>query len=190
MRHFELSDIPVRSALLRDGRVLANINDDALNQADDQLAEGQRRTVEEQHHTKLIYTVCMPDGSTIGFCWLTSIDWRSRSCELSFALLPEYRIGLGSALVPEAREFMFRELNMRTMINQVLDHNTMLLSTGDQRELSQVTCDYDSYTVGEFRRARYWSRTVEQCVAEAEEFRRRRAERRERILAAAAGKPS
>src|SRR5438445_216772 len=103
-------------------------NDFAMSAADRELADGMRRTIEEQHHTKRLFTMCGSKGQVVGFSWITSIDWRGQTCELSFAVLPRYRIGFGFKAVEAAHEYLREQLHMVVIINHVLSHATMMLS--------------------------------------------------------------
>jgi hypothetical protein len=181
--HFTEADIPVRTALLRESQFQANLTDFAMVTGDGQLAAGQRRTVAEEQHVKRILTLRGPRGQTLGFAWITSIDWRSQSCELSFAILPRYRGAFGVAAVAAAVNHLRAELNIRVIINQVLEHNTMLLSAESLAAQRQVRCAYDSHTAGEWRTACYWSDTEDDEQSQRTEKADRRRELAERIRA-------
>lgn len=185
LRHFTEDDVPVRTALLRESRFQANLTDFAAVSSDDALVAGQRRTVAEEHGVKRIFTLCGPGGDTVGFAWITSIDWRSQTCELSFGVLPRYRGAFGAAAVGAAHAYVREELNMRVVVNQVLEHNTMLVSAGELTDKRRVRCGYDSYTVGRWRTACYWTETDEDVRRRQEEAARRRREVAERIRAGA-----
>ncbi|WNI18962.1 GNAT family N-acetyltransferase [Actinacidiphila sp. ITFR-21] len=160
IRHFTEQDVPLRTALLHEDSFQANLTDFAVTTGDDELTRGQLRTIAEQQDTKRIYTATRADGQVIGFLWVTDLDWRSQCCELSFALLPRYRGGFGPPTINAARGYLYDELNMQVVIDQVLEHNTMLHSSDEMQELSRVRCAYDSYTVGSWRTARFWTRRV------------------------------
>jgi RimJ/RimL family protein N-acetyltransferase len=180
VRHFTEADIPIRNELQREARFQTNLIDIAVSTDEDGLAATQRRTIHEEHHTKRIFTMCGRKGQVVGFAWITSIDWRSQRCELSFGVLPRYRGGLGALAVQAVQFYLRAELNMRVVVNQVLEHNTMLLSAEKLAARRQVRCDFDSYTVGEWRAACYWSLTdheVQALVNEEETRRRTIAER-------------
>ncbi|HEV3170981.1 MAG TPA: GNAT family N-acetyltransferase [Actinocrinis sp.] len=183
VRHFTEADIPVRTALLRESRFQANLTDFAVVAEDDALAAGQRRTLEQEHAVKRIFTLCGPEDRIVGFAWITSIDWRSQSCELSFGVLPQYRGGFGAIAVAAAHEYLRTELNMRVVINQVLEHNTMLHSAEALAAEQRVRCPYDSYTVGEWRTSYYWSTTEDDIRRYRERTETRRREIAERIRA-------
>ncbi|WP_353942648.1 GNAT family N-acetyltransferase [Streptomyces sp. HUAS MG91] len=175
IRHFTEADIPQRTALLREQRFRANLTDFAVVSSDEALVVNQTRTIEGEHRVKRMYAMCHPDGRTLGFAWITSIDWRSRSCELSFGVLPQYRGGYGAAAVAAMHRYIREELNMLTVINQVLVHNTMLVSAEGLAEQAQVRCSHDSFTAGEWRSSCYWTQDAEdyeRSVAEHEERRR------------------
>jgi RimJ/RimL family protein N-acetyltransferase len=158
IRHFTEADIPVRAELLRDSKFQANLTDFAVSTDDATLTGGQLRTIREEHRTKRIFTICCePSGQVAGFAWITSIDWRAQCCELSFAVLPRYRRGMGALAVSAAHEYLRRELNMRVIINQVLEHNQMMHSARTLAQQRQVRCALDSYTLGEWRTACYWT---------------------------------
>lgn len=166
IRHFTEADIPVRTELLSDSRYLSNLNDRALLTEDEQLAADQRATMETAQATERIFTICGRAGQVIGFVWITTIDWRSRSCELSIAMLPRYRrSSYGLVALRVAYDYLHGELNMRVVVNQVLKHNTMLHSPRALAANHQVVCPFDSYTVGQWRTACYWSQDERQFRA-------------------------
>lgn len=187
IRHFTEDDLPLRTELLRESRFTANLTDFAVLTDTRELVERQRATIAHEHDVKRIFTVCGPRDQPIGFVWITSIDWRSQSCELSIALLPRYRGGYGLPAMATARDYVHHELNMVTIVDQVLAHNTMLQSAELLRRRHSVRCPYDSFTVGEWRTALYWTQTRDQFRADGEDVARRRARRGDRIRAAVAG---
>ncbi|TDV54811.1 GNAT family N-acetyltransferase [Actinophytocola oryzae] len=183
LRHFAEEDLPLRTELLRDDKFQANLTDFATLSDTEALTASQRRTIEEEHDVKRIFSVLGTKGQVVGFVWLTSLDWRSQTCELSIAVLPRYRGAYGLAAIAAALRYIHDELNMETVINQVLAHNTMLQSQALLDSRHTVTCAYDSFTVGEWRTALFWADTREEYHATKIEFEKRRAERRDRIMA-------
>jgi len=184
VRHFTEADIPIRAELLREEHFQANLTDFAVMTGDAALADGQRRTIREEHDTKRIFTICTARGQVAGFAWITSIDWRAQCCELSFAVLPRYRGGMGNIAVGAAHRYVRSELNMRVIINQVLEHNAMLQSAEALARQRQVRCVLDSYTRGEWRTSCYWTFGERDGAAFEADERARRRELARRILAA------
>lgn len=185
VRHFTEADIPIRNELQRDSRFQANLIDVAASTDDRELAGQQRRTINEDQHVKRIFTICGRKDQIVGFAWITSIDWRAQCCELSFGVLPRFRGGLGALAVQAAHDYLRAELNMRVIINQVLEHNTMLQSAEALAAFRQVRCEYDSYTVGEWRASCYWTLTEHDVRATTNDMEDRRRTIAERIRAAA-----
>ncbi|MDT0267361.1 GNAT family N-acetyltransferase [Streptomyces sp. DSM 44915] len=177
VRHFAAEDIPLRLELLREARFQANLSDFAVQAADADLVADVHRTIAERQAERRIFTLCTAGGRVMGFAWITSVDWRHQSCELSFGMLPRYRGGLGALAVEAAHDYVRAELNMRVVVNQVLEHNTMLQSAASLAANRQVRCAYDSYTVGEWRATCYWTLTEEDVAAD----RALRADRRRRV---------
>ncbi|HVK23842.1 MAG TPA: GNAT family N-acetyltransferase [Actinokineospora sp.] len=186
IRHFTEADIPIRSELLRESRFQANLTDFAVSTGDDALTANQRKTIHSEHAVKRMFTMCGAKGAVIGFSWITSIDWRAQVCELSFGVLPHYRGGLGVVAVGAAHAYIRSELNMRVVINQVLDHNTMLASAEHLATNQRVSCAFDSYTVGEWRKALYWTTTEDDEREQRTQAADRRAAIADRIRAKAA----
>lgn len=185
VRHFTEDDVPLRVALLRDGRFQANLNDRAVVTGDDELTAAQLATLRDGQDDERVYTACGRDGQPIGFLWITTIDWRSRTCELSIAMLPRYRLSsYGPVALRVIQEHLHDELGMRVIVNQVLAHNTMLHSATALAANRTVECAHDSWTVGEWRTACYWSQTAEAFHAGVAEWERRRATTAARIAAA------
>lgn len=181
IRHFTEADVPLRTALLRESRFQANLTDFAVSTTADDLYVNQMRTIAAEHEVKRIFTICEArTGEVMGFFWATSIDWRNRSCELSFGILPRFRGGPGATAVKVADQWLRDELNMDVVVSQVLDHNTMLHSAGSLAAAQRVRAEFDSYTVGEWRAACYWSDSNADLLdrrAAEDERRRRVAER-------------
>jgi hypothetical protein len=186
VRHFTAEDVPIRSALLRDPQFQANITDVASRTMDDELAASQLRTIAEEQNTKQIFTVCRRGDEIIGFFWISHIDWRSQSCELSLALLPKFRRAFGLLLVQAALRHLYDELNMQVVIDQVLEHNVMLLSESTVAERSQIRSIYNQFTDGRWVTACAWSNAVEESWREPN-FDRQRAKRAARIRTTLAG---
>lgn len=182
-RHFTEADIPTRMRLLREERFQANLTDFAVTTGDDALTLNMRRTLADEQQVKQIFTLCRPQGPIVGFAWITSIDWRSQACELSFGVLPEFRGGFGAAAVDAARAHVRTELNMRVIVNQVLEHNAQLVSREGLAAWRSVRCAYDSYTVGQWRTACYWSETEQEERDLVRDAKARRHEVAERIRA-------
>jgi len=125
------------------------------------------------------------NDETVGFAWITTIDWRSQSCELSFGVLPKFRGGFGITAVRAALHYLRSELNMQVIINQVLDHNTMLQSAESLAAASRVRCEFDSYTVGQWRTAMFWTDTEDDARIQDLKVAQRRRDLAERIRAKA-----
>lgn len=187
VRHFTEADIPVRTELLRENKFQTNLNDFAMSAADRELADGMRRTIESDHQVKRLFTMCGSKGQVVGFSWITSIDWRSQTCELSFAVLPRYRSGFGFKAVEAAHEYLREQLHMDVIINQVLSHNTMMLSAAELEANAQVRAEYDSYTVGQWRTACYWTVTRDDVRSRKEREWARRQEIADRVRAGVQG---
>ena len=183
VRHFTEADIPVRTELLRENKYQTNLNDFAMSAADRELADGMRRTIESGHHVKRLFTMCGSKGQVVGFSWITSVDWRSQTCELSFAVLPRYRSGFGFKAVEAAHEYLREQLHMDVIINQVLSHNTMMLSAAELDAHAQIRAEYDSYTVGQWRTACYWTVTRDEVRDRKQRELARRQEIAERVRA-------
>ncbi|WP_103500988.1 MULTISPECIES: GNAT family N-acetyltransferase [Streptomyces] len=181
LRHFTEDDIPVRTALLREARFQANLNDLGVVTSDEALVARQRKAIAEEHDVKRHFTLCGPGGAIVGFAWISSIDWRSQCCELSFGVLPRFRGAFGAAAVAAAHAHIRAELNMRVVVNQVLEHNTMLVSAGELAERRAVRCPWDSYTVGEWRTACYWTDSEDDVRRRQSSIDRRRREIADRI---------
>jgi hypothetical protein len=183
VRHFTEADIPTRMQLLREGRFQANLTDFAVTTGDDALNLNMRRTIAEEHQVKQIFTLCRAQGQIVGFAWITTVDWRSQCCELSFGVLPEFRGGFGAAAVEAVRAHIRTELNMQVIVNQVLEHNAQLVSHEGLAVRRSARCAYDSYTVGQWRTACYWSETEQEERELVREAQARRLEVAERIRA-------
>jgi RimJ/RimL family protein N-acetyltransferase len=187
LRHFAEADVPIRCDLLRDSGYQANLNDLAVGAHGDTVAEIELRTIRSEQQTRRIFTICTPDGTVMGFGWLGSIDWPNQCCELSFAMLPKYRHGFGVPAIAAVRDYLHSELNLQIVVNQVLSHNTMLQSADNLAAYRQAVCEYDSYTVGQWRTACFWTNSEQEMRAERETRRRERSARIRAAVESAVG---
>jgi len=183
VRHFTEADVPLRTAVLREQRFGSNLTDWALVADVEEVQAHQRRLLARAQETVRIYCACRGDGEVVGFLWITDVDWRAQTCELSVAMLPRYRVGFGTLAVIAAQHHLYGELNIRVVVHRVLEHNTMLNSRDRLATTSQVRCDHDSYTVGEFRTALMWTQTAEDFHANLDRLPNRRDELGARIRA-------
>lgn len=182
IRHFEPGDIDARTTLLMDRDFTRNFVQVGIVTPRDELRAAQLATIEEEFESKIIFVVGTPSGQTIGFTWITDIDWLNRTCELSIALLAEFRrAGYGLLALIETYDFLYREMNFAAVVNQVLAGNEMLLSGEAAEHARQVYCRHDSFTAGELRDSRYWSQTREQHEAFIGRTQERNTRIRERL---------
>jgi hypothetical protein len=189
VRHYTAADVPARMALMRESRFTANLSDYAVLLDDDALEARQRAIIEQQQDEMRIFVLCGSGGVVLGYAWISSLDWRSQTCEVSFGILPRYRGPYGAAAVAEAHRYVRTELHMKVVVNQVLEHNTMLVSRDRLRERRQVRCEFDSYTVGAWRTACYWTETEEDIRRETDRIAERRKQIAERIRAGGRSEP-
>jgi hypothetical protein len=179
IRHFDHADVPARTELMMEGAFTRNLAHVGALTPRRQLEAAQERTIEEEYDSKIIFVVTTVSGTTIGYTWITGIDWLHRSCELSIALLPEFRRSYGLLALIVMYDYLYDEMNFETVVNQILVGNDMLMSDEAAGRARQVHCRRDSYTHGEFRDARYWAQTR----AEHHAFAQRTQERNDRIRA-------
>jgi hypothetical protein len=184
IRHFDVEDIDARTDLMMEAAFTRNLAHVGTLTPRRQLVDAQRRTIENDYESKIIFVVTTTSGTTLGYTWITSIDWLHRTCELSIALLPEFRRAYGLMALIEMYDFLYDEMNFETVINQILVGNDMLMSDEAAGRTRQVHCRNDSFTHGEFRDSRYWSQTREEHRAHARRARLRNARIRERLRAA------
>jgi hypothetical protein len=181
LRHYDHDDVEERIALMTEAAFQRNLAHSPALTSHEELCAREHRTIDEQYETRIVYVVTTRSGVTIGYAWISSIDWISRCCELSIALLPRYRRGYGLAALIELYDHLYDNMNFETVVNQVLAGNDMLLSDDAARAVRHVHCRRDSYNDGEFRDALYWSQTGDEHRAFAERTRERHARIRARI---------
>jgi RimJ/RimL family protein N-acetyltransferase len=184
IRHFDHQDVDARVQLMTDRDFQRNLVDFAAVTSPEALREAQRRTIDEEYETKIVFVLETPAGSTVGYTWITSIDWVSHTCELSIALLPRYRRAYGLVALIRMYDYLYGEMNFDTVVNQVLADNEMLLSAQAADRRAQVRARQDSFTVGRFCDSLYWTQTRAEHYAFAQQAVERNARVRE--LAAAA----
>ena len=177
IRHFDHDDVDARVELMTDLDFQRNLVDFAAVTSAEALRAAQHRTIDEEYETKLVFVLATPAGSTVGYAWITSIDWVSHTCELSIALRPSYRRAYGLVALIRMYDYLYDEMNFETVVNQVLADNEMLLSAEVAERRAQVRSRQDSFTVGRFCDSLYWTQTRAEHYA----FARRAGERNARI---------
>jgi hypothetical protein len=181
IRHFDHGDIEARTELLMDAAFRRNIVHLGARTPTDELRASQARTIEEEYEAKIIFVVSTGTGATLGFTWITSIDWVNRTCELSIALLAQFRRSYGLLALIEMYDYLYDEMNFETVINQILVGNEMLMSDDAAHRSQQVQCANDSFTDGAFRDSRYWTQTRQQHQAFVTRTQARNARIRARV---------
>lgn len=169
VRHYEHRDIPVRAALLRDAAFAANLNSWGTRSSACTIHAREEATIDDGQWDKRVLTVTKPDGTVVGFCWLTSLDMVAGHCELSFAVLPQYRSGYGLLVHTVASAYVWNELGMLAVTHQVLDHNQMFIRRSELQRHATLISHRDDHTAGQTRDAFYWSEDKEQFVRALEQ---------------------
>lgn len=157
--HLEQEDIDGRISLLYDFHVQQNLNHLSMMVDQSEIKEFYSNAVKEQQDNKRYYVIRTKNREIIGYCWITEIDWINRSCELSISILPKYRIGFGFLAMIEMYNYLYFHLHMKSVINQVLEGNTLLLKNTPK---SAIKRRMDSFTFGIYRKSYLWNQTKEQ----------------------------
>lgn len=156
IRRMTVGDIPARVDLLQDEHVKENIEDLAavLPRRQIEAHNFQRMNDEESHHIDLVLE--NSSGAVLGYSWLSGIDWQSRLCEVSIALLPEYRGGLGHICYLAVKVFVFQSLGIRSILCQVLSSNRMMIGGEQLKKKATMHSKWDAYIAGEWRECYLW----------------------------------
>ncbi|WP_019240560.1 MULTISPECIES: GNAT family N-acetyltransferase [Bacillus] len=159
--HLEESDIKNRMDLLYDYHVQKNLNHLSMLFDENQIKNIHLQGISHQQDIKRHYIIKTSLEQIVGYCWITSIDWINRTCELSISILPKYRIGYGYLALIEMYEYLYKYLNMKTITNQILEENELLRTESSIKEFA-LKGKYDSYTNGKYRISYKWTQTLEQ----------------------------
>lgn len=161
--HLEEEDIEERILLLFDYHVQKNLNHTSMLLNKDEIRKSHIDTINHGQEFKRYYVIKTSNQNIIGYCWITSVDWVEQTCELSISILPDFRIGYGMLALLEMYNYLYKYLNMRTIINQVLEGNQLLRSE-DSLNKKSIKSRYDSFTFGKYRSAFTWTQTLEQHI--------------------------
>ncbi|GIP63153.1 GNAT family N-acetyltransferase [Virgibacillus pantothenticus] len=159
--HMEKGDIDERISLLFDYHVQKNINHSSVLMSKNEIRESHFNTINDGQEFKRYYVIRTLNQALVGYCWITSIDWIEQTCELSISILPEFRVGYGLLALLEMYDYLYKSLNIRAVINQILEGNKLLRSERSLRN-SAIKSVYDSFTFGKYRSAFIWTQTLEQ----------------------------
>ncbi|MEC5425422.1 GNAT family N-acetyltransferase [Virgibacillus sp. C22-A2] len=159
--HLEEEDIDGRISLLYEFHVQQNLNHLSMTVDKSKLKDFYSDAVIEQQDNKRYYVIKTKSQKIIGYCWISDIDWINQSCELSISILPKYRIGFGFLAMVEMYNYLYNQLNMKSVINQILEGNNLLLKSAPKNALKRRM---DSFTFGEYRASYLWNQTKEQYL--------------------------
>lgn len=159
--HLEENDVKGRMDLLYDYHVQKNLNHISMLLNETQIKESHLQCILHQQDSKRYYIIKTHSEKIVGYCWISSIDWINSSCELSISILPQYRIGYGYLALIEMYEYIYKHLNIKTIINQILEGNELLRSETSIKDFA-VKSEYDSYTAGKYRSSYIWTQTLDQ----------------------------
>lgn len=172
--HLEENDVNGRMELLYDYHVQKNLNHLSMLYDETQIKEIHLQSIFHQQDSKRHYIIKTHSEKIVGYCWITAIDWLNSSCELSISILPKYRIGYGYLALIEMYEYLYKNLNIKTIINQILEGNELLRSETSIIDFA-LKSEYDSYTSGMYRSSYIWTQTLEQHL-ELEKIKKMKSE--------------
>ncbi|WP_433271688.1 GNAT family N-acetyltransferase [Actinosynnema sp. CS-041913] len=181
LRHLEHEDVDLRVDAQYDERVARNIAGHLALTPRDELLSRFREHVDDPASGRLEYVVAKPGGETVGYIFLTGLDWVNRTCDLSITMLPRFRTGLGYLALMCAFDYVYGCLNMHAVLTMVLDVNEMMASGEWNAKRANVTSTQANYTDGAFRAVHVWTQTRPEYEAMIAEGRARIAAMRERL---------
>ncbi|OIU69817.1 GNAT family N-acetyltransferase [Rossellomorea aquimaris] len=161
IEHFEHEHIEDRISLLYDYHIQKNLNHLSMQFDRNKIRELHEDSIENNQDSKRYYVIKTNKNKIVGYCWISSIDWINRTCELSIGILPEYRIGYGLLALVKMYDYLYDQLNMKTVLNQILEGNELLRSKVSLDGLA-IKIKGDSFTAGKVRNAYMWTQTKEE----------------------------
>jgi hypothetical protein len=161
IEHFEHEHIEDRISLLYDYHIQKNLNHLSMIFDKNKIREIHEDSIENQQSSKRYYVIKTNKNKIVGYCWISSIDWINRTCELSIGILPEFRIGYGLLALVKMYDYLYDQLNMKTVLNQILEGNELLRSKVSLNGLA-IKLEQDSFTAGKVRNAYMWTQTKEE----------------------------
>ncbi|MEJ2853344.1 MULTISPECIES: GNAT family N-acetyltransferase [unclassified Saccharothrix] len=180
LRHLEEEDVALRVDAQYDGRVARNIAGHLGLTPRDELLRRFRSHVDGRGD-RVEYVVEKQNGDTVGYIFLTGLDWVNRTCDLSITMLPGFRTGLGYLALMCAFDHVYGCLNMHAVLTMVLDVNEMMASDEWNSKRANVTVSQGNYTEGAFRAVHVWTQTKPEYDAMIAEGRARVAAMRARL---------
>jgi hypothetical protein len=161
IEHFEHEHIEDRISLLYDYHIQKNLNHLSMQFDKNKIREIHEDSIENKQNSKRYYVIKTNKNRIVGYCWISSIDWINRTCELSIGILPEYRIGYGLLALVKMYDYLYDQLNMKTVLNQILEGNELLRSKVSLNGLA-IKIKRDSFTAGKVRNAYMWTQTKQE----------------------------
>nr|WP_256439604.1 GNAT family N-acetyltransferase [Sporosarcina sp. 6E9] len=158
----EKENVEERINLLLDFHVQKNLNHTSMLVSKDELRNMSLERIKSGQNILRFYVVKSPNKQVIGYCWISSIDWIEQSCELSISIFPEFRVGYGLLALLEMYEYLYQHLNMKTIVNQSLEGNSLLLAKNSSIKENAIRSDFDSYTFGRYRSSYLWTQTIDE----------------------------
>lgn len=162
--HFEKENIEERITLLSDFHVQKNLNHTSMLMSKEELRNMSLERIKNDQNWLRFYVMKSPKKQIIGYCWISSIDWIEQSCELSISIFPQYRVGYGLLALLEMYEYLYQHLNMKTIVNQTLEDNNLLLASNSSIKENAIKSDFDSYTFGTYRSSFLWTQTINEYM--------------------------
>jgi hypothetical protein len=159
LRHLGKQDIPRRIEALSDPMVHRNIS--GLPQLYDEgaLTHYFMDIVEGRNPTRIEFVLSKHDGTVVGYTYLLGVDLPNRTCEIGMITLPRFRFGFGLVAMVKTYEYAFGVLNMRSVLNEVYDGNSMMSTSDLVTRRAQVTATAGQFTDGQVRDSYFWTET-------------------------------
>lgn len=159
LRRLARDDIPRRIDAMLDPAVLRNISTMPVLCDRKLLEKFFVDIVEGRNGSRTEFVVENTSGVVVGYSYLLGIDLPARVCEIGLAIEPRFRFGYGFGAMIKTYEYAFGVLNMRSVLNEVYDVNTMMSSGSTTAGRAQVTAVNAHLTDGELGDNYFWTET-------------------------------
>lgn len=155
--------VPDRVSIMDDNDVVRNLVDEARAVPLRTRLEAMTDIVSGERHDRLEYSLTSRKGHVVGYSWLEDLNFQSRTAELSIAVKPKFRFGMGGLCFLAMLDTCFNELNLEFLYTRIQAGNALMVSGDAKSDKATVIQKDGMFSAGVAKEWLCWNESRQDC---------------------------
>lgn len=158
-----LALVPDRVSLMEDNDVMRNLVDEARSVPLSTRIATMTEIVSSPRQDRLEFSLTSKKGHVVGYSWLEDLNYQSRTAELSIAIKPKFRFGMGGLCFLAMLDTCFNELNLEYLYTRIQAGNALMVSGDAKSDKATLIQPDGMFSAGVSKEWLCWNEARQDC---------------------------